>query len=59
MAYLSPDINRLLSESEDRGYGKPTQPTRDESPQLKDITPDTSPQEAADAYKREIESSGG
>lgn len=51
---LSADINRMLADAEDRGWGKPTQPTRDDSPPKKDIHNDMSPQEAAEAYQNEI-----
>lgn len=51
---ITPDINRILSDSEDRGFGKPTQPTRDDSPPKKDIQNDMTPQEAAEAYQNEI-----
>lgn len=56
-ALLSPDVNRMLADSEDRAWGKPTQPSRDDTPPKKDIRNDMTPQEAAEAYQAEI--SGG
>jgi hypothetical protein len=54
---MNGDVLRLLTDAEDRGYGKPTQPTRDDTAPRKKITEDMSPEEAADAYRAELESS--
>lgn len=59
MGFVNADILRLLTDAEDRGYGKPTQPTRDDSAPKKKITGDMSPEEAAEAYRAELEQSSG
>lgn len=59
MGFVNADILRLLTDAEDRGYGKPTQPTRDDSAPKKKITEDMSPEEAAEAYRAELEQSSG
>jgi hypothetical protein len=55
MSLLDGDINRLLTDTENRGFGNPTQPTRTEDAPRRDIDDDMSPEEAADAYRREVE----
>lgn len=56
---LRADVNRMLADAEDRAWGKPTQPLRDDSPPKKDIMNDMTPQEAAEAYQAEIEQKSG
>ena len=55
MSYLSADVNRLLTDSENRGYGNPTQPHDHGDRPRREITEDMSDAEAADAYRRELE----
>lgn len=56
LALLKGDTLRLLTDAEDRGYGKPTQKTLNGHVFAKDVDPDMSPETAAELYQRELQS---
>lgn len=57
---LTSDINTLLRDTENRGYGNPTQPlTGEGGGPMRTITTDMTPREAAEAYAAELQAQTG
>lgn len=54
LSMLKGDTLRLLTDSEDRGYGKPTQKQELTHALSRDVDPDMTPETAAEIYQREL-----